>query len=443
MKPTILTLALSSTCFLSLLLCSPSGAETIHTTGEAVPALKPFDDVMIDFMSPRHVPGGSLAVAKDGRLVYARGYGWADRDKHDPVQPTSLFRIASLSKMITGVAIMKLLEKPSAHLTMQTRAFEYLNQKPLLSPGQKVDERIWQITIRDLLHHRGGWDREKSGDPMFDHLLDFAQLAHLRPLTDPLTMVRAMMGKPLDFDPGDRESYSNFGYCVLGRVIEKASGMSYEQYVRQHVLEPIGIHDMRLGRTLEQDRAPGEVHYYQDDLGLSPSIFPDGARMVPNPYGAWCLETLDAHGGWIASAVDMARFITGIDRLLKPATLQLLRERPPLKPGEKPQPAYYACGLMAIEFHEHNAATYTLWHNGSLPGTFSLLVRRHDGITWVCLFNQRESDAAKLPDMAIDAEFHRAADAVTHWPGWNWFGGYAAAGRTTVPASPAPPAGPK
>src|SRR5260370_40581712 len=102
-------------------------------------------------------------------------------------------------------------------------------------------------------------------------------------------IIRYIMGKSLDFAPETRDAYSNFGYCVLGRIIEKASGKTYEQYVKEQGLEPMGITDMYGGRTQLAHRAPGEAHYYQDDDGEAPSIFCDDATNVPNPYGAWCL----------------------------------------------------------------------------------------------------------------------------------------------------------
>jgi N-acyl-D-amino-acid deacylase len=308
------------------------------------------------------------------------------------------------------------MEDPRNHLTMETAAFGYLDEKPLLSAEEKVDPRLGKITIRQLLHHSGGWDRDKSGDPMFDHSIDFAELAHRAPPTDPRTMVRGMMGKALDFDPGERKAYSNFGYCVLGRIIEKASGMTYENYVKEKVLAPMGITDMYVGRTLESGRGAREVRYYQDDDGEAMSIFPTGPRKAPNPYGTWCLETMDAHGGWVATAVDMARFITSVDHFLKPESMELFVERPAVTTKERVGGAYYACGVMAKPFHDGGRTTYSLWHDGSLPGTFAFLVRRHDGVTWAVLFNQRAVDGKKLADIAIDKELHRAADSVREWP---------------------------
>ena len=106
-----------------------------------------------------------------------------------------------------------------------------------------------------------GFDRDakESFDPMFQSKR-IARAFGTNPPAEPKQIIEFMMGRPLDFDPGSREAYSNFGYCVLGRIIEKLSGTPvYTTYVEKAVLEPLGIHRMRLGRTLEKDRAPGDT----------------------------------------------------------------------------------------------------------------------------------------------------------------------------------------
>jgi N-acyl-D-amino-acid deacylase len=78
----------------------------------------------------------------------------------------------------------------------------------------------------------------------------------------PTDIIRFMLTRPLDFDPGSRYWYSNFGYCVLGRIIEKVSGTSYEEFVRKEIFRPLGIEDVVLGKSLLSQRASREVRYY-------------------------------------------------------------------------------------------------------------------------------------------------------------------------------------
>ena len=232
------------------------------------PGFSGFDQLIPKLMSKWNLPGGAIAITKDERLVFAAGYGLADKETGQPVQPDSLFRIGSVSKPITAVAILKLIE--DGKLSLDTRAFQFLGH---LQPSRKakVDPRLREVTIRELLYHSGGWDQQKGFDPM-GHFREAANTFSVPLPVSAETVIRYMLGQSLDFDPGTRHAYSNFGYCVLGRVIEKASGQSYEDYVCEHLLRPAGITRMRIGRTLADHRYPGEVHYYSaPGVSLVPS----------------------------------------------------------------------------------------------------------------------------------------------------------------------------
>lgn len=362
------------------------------------PSLRSFDDAMEAQLRDYQIPGGALAVARDGRLITAKGYGLADVEAKAPVEADSLFRIASISKPITAVAVLKLAQ--DGKLDLDAKAFPLLD----LDLG-KADPRLVEVTVRQLLEHTGGWDREKSGDPMFRPFDVAAELGVPLPPRS-LDIVRFMIPRPLDFDPGTRHAYSNFGYSVLGRIIEKITGEPYEDHVRKSVLAPMGITRMRLGRTLPEGRAPGEVRYYPSAGAPARPVFDSvKSKDVPWPYGGFCLESMDAHGGWLASAPDLVRFACSLDRVLDAKSRALMVERP--KAQEKTA-AYYACGWMVRPV---GPGRMNLWHNGSLPGTSTLLVLRHDGLVWAALFNDRSRGEGK-----IDPALHKAADAVSEWP---------------------------
>ena len=381
-----------------------------------LPSLPSFDRAMEAFLAARGTPGGALAVVKDRRLVHARGYGWADVATKSPVQPASLFRIASLSKPFTAVAVLQLVER--GKLRLDDRVFDLLGLAPT---GPKPDARLRTITVRHCLQHTGGWDRDQSFDPMFRS----SAIANATSTPAPASadaVIRYMTGQPLEFDPGTRYAYSNFGYCLLGRVLEKITGKTYATAVQETVLAPAGIKTMRLGRSLEAHRAAGEVRYSMPNGGEASSVFPAQPGKVPWPYGGFHLEAMDAHGGWLASAVDLSRFAAALhdpehSPLLKPATHRELHAPPPAPVARQPdgtlKETYYACGWSVRPIvGRPGQANY--WHTGSLPGTYTLLVRRWDGLSWVALFNQRSTDA-KL-DGEIDPALHRAADAVPAWP---------------------------
>ena len=388
----------------------------------AAPMAEAFDREMEAFMKARGIPGGALAVVKERRLVYARGYGLADREKSIAVEADSLFRIASISKPVTAVAVLKLVE--DGKLDPDGRAFDIVKAEP---PGEG-DVRLPAITIRQLLHHTGGWDRDKSFDPMF-RPRRIAKAAGVDAPAMPPAIIRYMLGQPLDFAPGSRYAYSNFGYCVLGRVIEQIAGRTYEEFVRAEILAPMNIRRMRLGASLQGREAPGEVRYYTARDGAGESVFEEGKK-VPFPYGGFCLEAMDAHGGWLASAVDLARFAAALDDpaqcpVLKKESFATLHEPPSAPVSHRKDgtlsAAYYACGWSVRPVGKEGRANY--WHTGSLPGTATLLVRRWDGLSWAALFNQRSEDRA-LPDSAIDPALHRAADATAEWPAEDLFGKY-------------------
>ncbi len=266
----------------------------IPITGAADPDLAPFDDLMLKFMADNQVPGAALAVAKDGKLVYARGFGHADQQLGLPVQPGLRFRVASISKPITAAMVLRLIEL--GLLKMDDPVFEFLK----ITLPADADPRLKKITIKHLLQHTGGFDRDKLFDPMFRPIL-IAKVQGVKPPAGPTDIIHYMTKQKLDFDPGERYAYSNFGYCILGRVIERATGQSYEAAVQKHVFDPIGVKNTQLGHTLTA--AKNESHYFDAKNRTAKAIMgPDFGKPVPLPYGTWHLETMDAHGGWISSA---------------------------------------------------------------------------------------------------------------------------------------------
>jgi len=236
------------------------------------------------------------------------------------------------------------------------------------------------------------------------------------------TIIRFMMGQPLDFDPGTRYAYSNFGYCVLGRVIEKVTGQTYSDYIRNQVLRPLGIRRMRIGSSLLEHRAEGEVRYY-DYAGapLVQSVFPNVGGPVPWPYGGFHLEAMDAHGGWIASAIDLVRFITALDgskppAILKPESVSLMvsRPTPPLwVEGEY----YHGMGWLVRPM----GGGTNWWYGGLLPGTTAILVRTYHGLAWAALFNSRPEDWLRFHE-ELDFALWQAVSQVAQWPGHDLFG---------------------
>jgi N-acyl-D-amino-acid deacylase len=230
-----------------------------------------------------------------------------------------------------------------------------------------------------------------------------------------------MLRQPLDFAPGDQYAYSNYGYCLLGRVIEKLSGQSYEAFVTEQVFQPLKMTDTVLGASRLAGRQSNEVRYYDPERGSS--VFAeDLGEQVPSPYGAWYLEAMDAHGGWLSNVVDLARFACAFDEsatapILSPSTLAAIHQRPPGRAGHdeagEPSPTYYGLGWM---IRPQPGGTHNAWHTGSLDGTAAIVIRRHDGRNFVVLLNTRVSPHARHLGQVIDPLLHAAAAQVETWP---------------------------
>jgi N-acyl-D-amino-acid deacylase len=331
---------------------------------------------MAQAMAKFSLPGGQLAITKEGRLVHSRGYGYADVERKKKVQTESLFRLGSVSKTITQIAVLTLVDQ--GKLRLEDRAFRFLNS---LQPpaGSTLASGLADITVMHLLKHQGGWDSSRM-EPMF--LPWSRKAAEALGAPEPATcetIIRYMIGRPLDYTPGSRTIYSNFGYCVLGRIIERTSGMPYEDYVQAAVLRPAGIRDMRIGGTRLQERAPREVRYYhqtkQTELPyLTASVYPNEDE-VPWAYGGYYLRATDSHGGWIGSAEDIVRIASAIDGqrgkpLLSPASVNVMTNLP-RKESER-EPA-------GTPFH--------ISHAGALQGSGSALLDRREGISIGFTFN--------------------------------------------------------
>lgn len=397
-----------------------SNREKLPVTGSTHDALEPFDRLMSSFVDENKVPGAALAVTRNGKLVYARGFGYADVDKKEPVLPDALFRIASVSKPITAVAVLRLAEK--GKFKLDDAVDEHLKRTPIERPKGKRDPRWKLVTIRQCLQHTGGWDRDKSFDPIV-RPLEIAKALGIEPPVTPVHVVRYMRDRPLDFDPGERYAYSNLGYLVLGRIIETVTGQGYEAHVQKQVLEPLGINAMRLGRARVEHRAKGEVRYYVAGNPTGRAVYPPRlGEKVPVQYGADNLEAYEAHGGWIASAVDLVKFAAGFDDparcpVLGAKAIADMWARPEGAAG-KPRDMYYGCGWSVRPVGKKGANT---WHTGYIRGSEALLVRRWDGLNWAVLFNTSDNPAGKSLVGLIDGRVHEAADRVKRWPDGDQF----------------------
>ncbi|MEZ4777672.1 MAG: serine hydrolase [Bacteroidia bacterium] len=382
---------------LSLLLIVFLSVRIFAQTGIDVPEMSNCDNLVTTFLNQFNIPGATFAMAKNGKLVYMRAFGDANLAKTEDTQPYHMFRIASVSKPITAIAVMKLVQE--GKLGLSDKAFGTggrLASHPYLSTVTYSDARINDITIKQLLEHTGGWNRDvdcvpfpnppyswsiNNCDPIGFPLYVTQKYGETNPVREEV-LIRFLMENGLDFTPGTQYAYSNIGYLVLGEIIESVTGKSYEDYLKDEILTPLGIYDMYIGHNLLKDKREREAEYFGNGY-TAPSVYNTGQN-VPWEYGGWNLEAMDAHGGWIATARDLVRLLVAIDGFTtKPDILNAASINTMTTPSSVN--ANYAKGWQVNTFNNW-------WHTGALDGTASIWVRSSGGYTWAVILNKRIID---------------------------------------------------
>lgn len=272
-------------------------------------ALKPFEREIERFMGKFSVNGMSVAVMRHDSLLYAKGFGWADKEAGIPMTSATRMRIASASKLVTATAIMKLAEQGRLRLDDKVFGAGGILSDTSLTSGP-VDRRIFDITVDDLLQHKGGFGLG-AGDPMFN-TVDIIDAKGLDHAPTPAELIRIVVGRKLAFNPGSGRRYSNFGYFLLSQIIEKVGGADYWDFVNREVLEPAGAYRFVPGTTYYEQKHPEEAKYYGPDT-VKVREFNGSGRMVDRVYGGSDINGLSGAGGWVTTPSDLVRLVASID----------------------------------------------------------------------------------------------------------------------------------
>lgn len=355
-----------------------AGGKPTPVTGKAGPGLEALDKAVLLMLERHAVPGAALAIARDGKLVYAKGFGWADTDGKRPATPTTKFGLASLSKPLTATAILRLVE--DGKLSLDDRVFDRLAHIKPPPDARIADPRIKQITVRQLLNHSGGWNRTITGDPgnWAQRISDALEV----PLPiKPEQLAAYALTQPLDFAPGTESQYSNLGYTLLGLLIEKASGETYSDFVRKEVLKPAGAEGLVL-HAFDGKYLTSEARRYL--VG------------IPQPLPALRQPMNDSAGGWSGSTVDLVRFLTALDGtrgkpLLQQKTMALMIGPPPAAIKRFPDGSWVGLGWDQVQIKDREVGYFK---NGQYHGVSAYMKRLPSGVNWVLLFN-----ASMQPDM--------------------------------------------
>jgi CubicO group peptidase (beta-lactamase class C family) len=310
------------------------------------------DAAVQQFMELTGATAAAVAVGRAGEIVYQKGYGFSDRRQQVPTRDDVTMRLASCTKPITRALIELLIVE--GKIERDTRIFEYLGISP---PDDRLaDERVREITVAHLLEHTGGWDRDATFDPEY-HTDEIARELRV-PRLEKRHIARYMWSQPLQADPGTTVHYSNFGYLLLGLVIEKATGMSYIEAVRERIGEPLGIDDFSLSSANPSARSEREVWYRNEN------------RMD--------LRLRDSSSGLVTSAPSLCRFLG----------------------------AWWMDGVPRNDYRD-----VFFFHFGTHPlTTTTIMEQRLDGLDYVLMFNARREDSFDADNESIRDQFNRVLD---------------------------------
>jgi CubicO group peptidase (beta-lactamase class C family) len=360
-------------------------------------------------------PGIAVAVVRQGKLVFTKGWGTADLARSEPLRPDHLFRIASVSKLVTGVAALKAAEE--GLLDVNAGAFDILSG---FLPSSGSDPRIGQISVWHLMHHTSGWTYYGYPTGPLFRSGEIAQALGAPLPLDSDELVRWVATQALAFDPGTGFAYTNIGFVVLARVIEQSTGFAYEDFAQRFVLQPAGITTARLGGTTRSQRLPGEVEYesFQDPIWTS--VF-DGSSPVSEPaYGGINMTGFDGSTAWVMSVVDMARLAAATDG--DPTYPDILSAESFRAMTSVGTPANTTqLGVAWFLGTNLQGITQTWSHSGGMPGTSSYLVRLPSGMIVAIVSNTARGNNffGDLADGVVEA-----VNGVTQWPDVDRFADY-------------------
>jgi D-alanyl-D-alanine carboxypeptidase len=306
-----------------------------------------FDESLASRLIGRGAFGLSVAVARDGRMVHTAGLGIANAFNNDPVRPESRFRIASVSKTLLAIAVMQMVDE--GVLSLDAPVLEPLAGSLGVELG---DAAMAAITVRHLLGH-------SSGIPEYDRTFFGGIVSSCR------DAARRGLERGLVGPPGTSFHYSNMNYCLLGMVVEQATGNSYVDEIQARVLAPLGIDDMAIGQTT--NTSVGDV-------------------LHATTVGRNFLEALGPAGAWLGTAEDLVRILDSLDSRRPghhPLPPELVTTM--VQPGAfVPYPVldrWYGLGLIVYD------GGRSWGHTGSVEGARAIVVHRDDGITWSVLVN--------------------------------------------------------
>ena len=350
--------------------------DTLTNAMSSQPELHAMDSIMQRYLKRWEIHGAQLAISRHDSLLYARGFGYADKDRQISMEPSYIMRMASVSKLVTATGIMKL--RDMGKIRLSDKVF---GPKGILNDTFYVnsirDKRYFDITVEQLVRHKAGFTNY-AGDAIFSTRY-IMQQNHLTTPPDHRTLLRIVLRRHLGYTPGAAQRYCNIGYTLLSLIIEKRTGMSYENFMQRYVLYPAGCYDFHIAGNYLKDRRPNETVYYMHSSSVPVPEFNNSGRMVVRCYGENDITTALGAGAWVASAAELCRLVASIDGdrivpdVISPQAVKLMTQ-------EMPDHQF----SLGWNFTPRNRP----WiRTGSLVGTSALILRYPDGECWVFITN--------------------------------------------------------
>jgi CubicO group peptidase (beta-lactamase class C family) len=341
------------------------------------------DNLVVQFMVAQQVPNAQLAVSVKGKTTFSHAYTYSSLAASTTV-PSTIMRLASNSKAWVCGALYNLIK--TGKVDPKAKVFKYLGITKPLPANAKVDKRVFDITIEDMILHESGWDDSKTPnyDPTFK-MREIALALHLKRAVDPVEYVRYQLGQPLQETPGKTYAYCNFCYTVLGMVIAKASKESFAGYVLHGVAEPLGVKNVVMSPTVGK-RVPNEVaQYYSAYEGLS-AVYVKSQQQYPYPYSGDDM-VLEVAGGASAIATNADSMLAFMKKYL----------------------------IWGVGTPQPNAD----WaREGSMPGSNTWAEQLPNGNTYAFLVNTRQYIYGSDPNAFTDlqAQFEKQVDPAMQQP---------------------------
>ena len=349
--------------------------EIITNSHSEIAELEGLDRKVRKFITRWQIKGASLAITRNDSLLYAKGYGWADEEMEVAMEPGHILRMASVSKLITAIGIMKLQDDGLLNIKDMVFGEDGILCDSLFTKLTSCDRNYAKVTVEHLLRHQVGFRR----DPLFSSNDVQAQLnlEHTPTKEDYYSLV---LSRRLKWVPGTSQKYSNFGYLLLSEIVEKVSGMPYEQYIKKNVLAPAGCYDMHIGGIYYEDRRPNEVRYYtHEGDGKFIMEYNGSGNMVERCYGGTNLPLLSGAGAWCGSPIELARLVASIDG--DPIIEDIISEE-----GIAQMIEYYDENTFSLGWNDTTPSKG--WsRTGTLAGTSALVKRYPDGECWILITN--------------------------------------------------------